>query len=431
MTTTIEPGTQTDAAGQVPVYGYGQAPEHLRTLTQLRGARLRRAPGQPVEGYLYLRRRQRYVDLFDLAAALPMPAQSLGQAWAWRIRRTCPVCGTVGEEVVRGEKCAGCRRQEHEQRTAKCARTCSGCRRIGGKPYPADTFGRHLCRRCAAKRRAEELQRTREALERAQICPGVGWDATCTERTATRYEVQAWQRKNPRGYWEPRRCPQCTELQAERMEGARAATVLARQEEARREIERREARRREVAELCAWAAAALADPAVVILDTETTGLFDPARIVDIAVTTAAGEVLLDTLVDPGEPIPAEATAIHGITDADVAGAPRFSELVPQLAEVLRGRRVLIYNREFDVDRLRYELGVHHQDDADPAAAAAAWLVLAKFEDVMVPYSDWYGEWSDYWGNYSWQPLGGGHRALGDCLAVIARLTTMARRHRQD
>ncbi|MCX5250350.1 3'-5' exonuclease [Streptomyces sp. NBC_00201] len=62
----------------------------------------------------------------------------------------------------------------------------------------------------------------------------------------------------------------------------------------------------------------------------------------------------------GEPIPAEATAIHGITDAMVEGAPTFSEILPRLAEALAGRRIVIYNRDYDTGRLLWELHLHHQ-----------------------------------------------------------------------
>ena len=48
-----------------------------------------------------------------------------------------------------------------------------------------------------------------------------------------------------------------------------------------------------------------------ILDTETTGLYDDAEIVEISIIDENGGVLLDTLVKPLKPIPAEATAIHG------------------------------------------------------------------------------------------------------------------------
>ena len=119
-----------------------------------------------------------------------------------------------------------------------------------------------------------------------------------------------------------RPCDRANQAFEEAARVERAAAYERQRAEERAWAERaREARRRELADLAAWAAAALTDPNLVILDTETTGLYDPARIVDIAVTTAAGDVLLDTLVDPGVPIPPEATAVHGITDADVAGKP--------------------------------------------------------------------------------------------------------------
>ncbi|PPK66189.1 3'-5' exonuclease [Actinokineospora auranticolor] len=94
----------------------------------------------------------------------------------------------------------------------------------------------------------------------------------------------------------------------------------------------------------AWATEVLADPDTVVLDTETTGLHGDVRIVEIAVLDRHGAVLLDFLVHPGIPIPPDSTAIHGITDTVVAGAPRFAELLPALTEVLAGRRVIIYKR---------------------------------------------------------------------------------------
>lgn len=76
--------------------------------------------------------------------------------------------------------------------------------------------------------------------------------------------------------------------------------------------------------------AELAGLDAVVLDTETTGLdVANARIVQLsAVRVSSGRVLagevFDTLIDPGLPIPPAATAVHGITDAMVAGAPAFA-----------------------------------------------------------------------------------------------------------
>ncbi|MER6501891.1 hypothetical protein ABT218_21485 [Streptomyces sp. NPDC001455] len=44
---------------------------------------------------------------------------------------------------------------------------------------------------------------------------------------------------------------------------------------------------------------------------------------------------------------------------------------------------------------------------------------------MEQYAAFYGAWHPYWGSYTWQPLGGGHRALDDCQTVTTRLEEMA------
>ncbi len=249
-----------------------------------------------------------------------------------------------------------------------------------------------------------------------RTCPG----RDCHKVTATDEEVAA---ERAAGTWcGPRWCPPC----AERDERERAE-----RERERREAEERaiEMRRREVEALEEWAREVLADPDTVILDTETTGLHDEARIVDLGVITAAGDVLMDTLINPGEPIPADATDIHGIMDAQVAMAPSFEVVLDRLAAVLHGRRCVICNQAFDVARLRHELTMHYRQTGhqNPEDAVDSWLGTVRFEDAMVPYSDWYGDWSEYWGNYAWQPLyGGDHRAVSDCRAVAERLWEMAK-----
>ena len=71
------------------------------------------------------------------------------------------------------------------------------------------------------------------------------------------------------------------------------------------------------------------------LDVETTGLdAKRCRVIEIGALLfvpdnplEVGE-RMDRLVDPGEPIPAQTTAIHGIRDKDVRGAPSFAEIAP-------------------------------------------------------------------------------------------------------
>ncbi|WP_053751916.1 3'-5' exonuclease [Streptomyces sp. MMG1533] len=198
-----------------------------------------------------------------------------------------------------------------------------------------------------------------------------------------------------------------------------------------------------------WARRILDAPASVVLDTETTGLHDGARIVEIAVLGVDGSVILDSLVNPGAPIPAEATRIHRITDDMVKAAPTFSDLLVPLTGALLNRKVVIYNRDFDKRRLAIELHHHYRTRwvnlEKPRngrrrihPAARAWLAAQSWEDcAMQAYAEWCGDWTwDYeardneplhtQGDYRWQRLpGAGHRAADDCRAVIDVLKEMA------
>ena len=70
---------------------------------------------------------------------------------------------------------------------------------------------------------------------------------------------------------------------------------------------------------------------IAVIDAETTGVnAQEDRIVDICIIKILpnGEKeTLNSLINPTIPIPAEATEIHGITDADVQGKPTFKEFV--------------------------------------------------------------------------------------------------------
>ena len=96
-----------------------------------------------------------------------------------------------------------------------------------------------------------------------------------------------------------------------------------------------------------------------VFDLETTGtdrLND--RIVEIAVLRIhpEGEVVsLDQRVNPGIRIPREASAIHGITDADVQSSPTFAAIAADLAAFLDGIDLAGYNiRGFDLPLLAKE-----------------------------------------------------------------------------
>jgi DNA polymerase III subunit epsilon len=173
-----------------------------------------------------------------------------------------------------------------------------------------------------------------------------------------------------------------------------------------------------------WAMAAIDDPRVIYLDTETTGFGPRAEIVDIAVVNAAGEVVLESLVQPNRRIPADATAIHGITNADVKNAPAWCELYEDLLRVLAGRRVIVYNVIFDRQMVNQAC-----DRYSLPAPAADW------ECAMRKYAGFYGNWDAGKRWYRFQKLEravlafgaepGGHRAAADAIACRAVVLGMA------
>lgn len=101
--------------------------------------------------------------------------------------------------------------------------------------------------------------------------------------------------------------------------------------------------------------------ALVMFDLETTGVeTDQDRIVEIALCAEDGStmpaILLHTLVNPGRPIPPEATEVHGITDEMVREAPFFKDVAADVQGHLVEATLVGYSsRAFDTLILDREL----------------------------------------------------------------------------
>jgi DNA polymerase III subunit epsilon len=101
------------------------------------------------------------------------------------------------------------------------------------------------------------------------------------------------------------------------------------------------------------------DRPLVVFDTETTGTNPRTdRIIEIACVKVHPDGRRETWerrLDPGVPIPPGSTAIHGISDGDVAGRPRFSDVAVELAAFLEGCDLAGYNiTGFDLPAIRIE-----------------------------------------------------------------------------
>lgn len=99
----------------------------------------------------------------------------------------------------------------------------------------------------------------------------------------------------------------------------------------------------------------------VVLDTETTGMDpnDGHRIVEIGAVELLNHIptgkTLQIYINPERPIPAEATAVHGITNEFVADKPVFAQVYTEFTDFIKGARLVIHNAEFDMKFLNWEL----------------------------------------------------------------------------
>lgn len=98
---------------------------------------------------------------------------------------------------------------------------------------------------------------------------------------------------------------------------------------------------------------------IVFFDLETTGTnITNDRIVEISVVKVmpdGSEIVKTRRINPGCPIPAEATAVHHITDEDVKNEPEFRKVARSLADFFTGCDIAGFNsNRFDIPLLDQE-----------------------------------------------------------------------------
>lgn len=98
-----------------------------------------------------------------------------------------------------------------------------------------------------------------------------------------------------------------------------------------------------------------------ILDTETTGL-DPNyghRVIELAMLEMIDRQLtgnkLHLYFNPQRDIPAEATAVHGISLSDLVEAPLFEDKIEEIIAFIQDAELIIHNAKFDLKFLNHHL----------------------------------------------------------------------------
>jgi len=163
-----------------------------------------------------------------------------------------------------------------------------------------------------------------------------------------------------------------------------------------------------------------------IFDWETTGLplHPDAPLRKQPRVIEFGGVLVDSarkaivsehswLVNPGVPLEPIITKITGLTDADLADAPPFAELLPRVRDLFGRASVMVaHNLPFDHFLLQLELQRLNAEADFPWPAGALCTVQT--------YRPEWGKrptLKELYAHVTGQPLAQTHRALDDCKAL--------------
>ena len=167
---------------------------------------------------------------------------------------------------------------------------------------------------------------------------------------------------------------------------------------------------------------------VVAVDTETTGMspVDGHRLVEVArVAVVDGSLAAEwsSLVNPARPIPADATRVHGITDAMVASAPPAGEVGRALREACGDLPLVFHNSPFD---LPFLLHLFREAGAPP--------LLNPIVDTLGLARGLFGTGSNALGALATRlqlPAETAHRALGDTRTTARLFVELAGRWERE
>ncbi len=160
----------------------------------------------------------------------------------------------------------------------------------------------------------------------------------------------------------------------------------------------------------------------VALDFETTGK-NPAlcKVIEIGMARMTdGRVVeyFDTFVDPGIPIPADASRVNNIFDPDVKGAPDIRSVLPQMMKFIGDAPIIAHNGNgYDyliLARILKDEGMELKNELIDT--------LEMADELHVPGRHRLGDLCEYFHI----PLLDAHRAYADCIATAKLFAALVR-----
>lgn len=160
-----------------------------------------------------------------------------------------------------------------------------------------------------------------------------------------------------------------------------------------------------------------------VVDCETTGLTLPSvadlskqpRIIELGCAKIQDGQIVEKrswLINPGMPISAEVTKVTGLRDEDVASAPMFPQLLPEIRLAFSGADLFIaHNAPFDKSCIEHEL---------TRAACKDFPWPAEIVCTVQEYMHIFGrraKLTDLYKHVLGRELKQTHRALDDVLAL--------------
>lgn len=166
---------------------------------------------------------------------------------------------------------------------------------------------------------------------------------------------------------------------------------------------------------------------VFIADTETTGLGKDAKVCEYAHLVCKLEnnhlvyvSRFESLVNPGIPIPAEATKVHGITDEMVRDAPTLQDILPAALGLMKNEHATVLGHNFTSYDMNLLDGVIPKNlDIGCSLKAARVFIDAPRHSL------------DFLREHLKLGESLAHSALGDCVTTLELINVMLRDHEWD